>query len=67
MKNIPKIGAHVSAAGGLNLAVENAKKIGAETIQIFGSSPRQWSVKLPDKKTVELFVKEIKKYINNSW
>ena len=42
---MPYIGAHVSAAGGLWKAVENAQKIGAEAIQIFGSSPRQWRVR----------------------
>ncbi len=38
------IGGHVSAAGGLWNAIANANAIGAEAIQIFGSSPRQWSV-----------------------
>lgn len=58
--NTPKIGAHVSVAGGLRKAIENAEKIGAETIQIFGSSPRQWNVKLPNKKDVRLFKEKIK-------
>jgi len=57
---MPKIGAHVSVAGGLYKAIENAKKIGAETIQIFGSSPRQWSVKMPDNKEVLLFKEKLK-------
>ena len=56
-----KIGAHVSAAGGLHKAIKNAQKIGANTIQIFGSSPRQWTVKLPDEKQINLFKEEIKK------
>jgi deoxyribonuclease-4 len=43
----PKIGAHVSAAGGLYKAIENARAIGAETIQIFGASPRTWRGTLP--------------------
>lgn len=34
---------------------ENAKKIGAETIQIFGASPQSWAFKIPDKETVEKF------------
>lgn len=38
------IGGHVSAAGGLYKAIENAEAIGAEAIQMFGSSPRQWKV-----------------------
>jgi deoxyribonuclease IV len=56
-----KIGAHVSAAGGLHKAIENAQKIDANTIQIFGSSPRQWRVGLPDKKEINLFKEDIKK------
>ena len=37
-----KIGAHVSTAGGLHTAFGRAEDIGAETIQIFASSPRAW-------------------------
>ena len=40
-----KIGAHVSAAGGLPKAIGRAQEIGAETIQIFASSPRGWAFK----------------------
>jgi deoxyribonuclease-4 len=43
----PRLGAHVSTAGGLLNAVGNAEKLGAVTIQIFGASPRQWSARLP--------------------
>ena len=50
-----KIGAHVSAAGGLDKCIANAEGIGAEAIQLFGSSPRQWKVNLPKPE-------EIKKY-----
>lgn len=39
---IPKLGAHVSAAGGLYHAFLNAEKIGAECVQIFGGSPKMW-------------------------
>ena len=38
-----KIGAHVSASGGADKAIDNALEIGAETIQIFASSPRTWT------------------------
>ncbi|MBT4277389.1 deoxyribonuclease IV [Candidatus Falkowbacteria bacterium] len=55
-----KIGAHVSVAGGLHKAIKNAESIGANTIQIFGSSPRQWRVKLPSKKETDLFKEKIK-------
>jgi deoxyribonuclease-4 len=40
-----KIGAHVSTAGGLDKAIDRAVEIGAETIQIFVSSPRGWAFK----------------------
>ncbi|MCH9039118.1 MAG: deoxyribonuclease IV [Chloroflexi bacterium] len=39
------LGAHVSTAGGISKAVERAQEIGAETIQIFASSPRAWAFK----------------------
>lgn len=53
--NLPLIGAHVSAAGGLWRAFENAELIGAEAIQIFGASPRQWVAGLPSKEEAEKF------------
>jgi deoxyribonuclease-4 len=51
----PLIGAHVSAAGGLWKAFQNAEAIGAEAIQIFGASPRGWAWKLPDVETIKKF------------
>lgn len=51
----PIIGAHVSAQGGLYKAFENAKNIGADAIQIFGSSPQQWSVRLPKEEDIKKF------------
>jgi len=51
----PIIGAHVSTQGGLYNAFENAKKIGAEAIQIFGSSPQQWAVREPKQEDIEKF------------
>jgi deoxyribonuclease-4 len=39
------LGAHVSTAGGISKAVGRAQEIGAETIQIFASSPRAWAFK----------------------
>ncbi|MEI6479491.1 MAG: deoxyribonuclease IV [bacterium] len=41
----PIIGAHIS--GGLSVCVENAERIGAQTMQIFGSSPRMWRTRMP--------------------
>ena len=58
----PNIGAHVSVAGGLKNGVEKAVLIGAECIQIFGSSPRQWKVRMPTPKEVEEYVLAQKKH-----
>jgi deoxyribonuclease IV len=37
-----RIGVHLGTAGGASNAVERAKEIGANTFQIFSSSPRMW-------------------------
>jgi deoxyribonuclease-4 len=37
------IGAHVSAAGGVDKALERAAAIGANCVQVFSSSPRVWA------------------------
>lgn len=47
----------MSIAGGIQNAIQNAKNIGAETIQIFGSSPRQWSTRFPKKEEIKEFRK----------
>ena len=45
------LGAHVSAAGGVDKAVARATAIGAEAIQLFASSPRGWKFRpIPDEK-----------------
>lgn len=49
------LGAHVSAAGGVYNAITNAEALGAECIQIFGSSPRQWQVRVPSVADVKKF------------
>lgn len=53
----PLLGAHVSAAGGLANAIGHAASLGAECIQIFGASPRQWDVMLPSCAEVQKFKK----------
>lgn len=55
------VGAHVSVAGGLYKGIEKAVAIGAHTIQIFGSSPRQWTTRFPDKHSIDLYKDAIKK------
>jgi deoxyribonuclease-4 len=43
MPSIPKrIGIHLGTGGGASTAVERAREIGANTFQIFSSSPRMW-------------------------
>ena len=37
-----RIGVHLGTTGGASNAVERAKEIGANTFQIFSSSPRMW-------------------------
>lgn len=54
---VPKIGGHVSVAGGLGNGIENAKRIGANCIQIFASSSRQWKITWPSKVSAEQFKK----------
>ncbi|PJC36510.1 hypothetical protein CO046_05370 [Candidatus Peregrinibacteria bacterium CG_4_9_14_0_2_um_filter_53_11] len=55
MTNLPLIGGHVSAAGGLKNAIANGTRIGATAIQIFGASPRQWKALMPPEAHVEGF------------
>ncbi|MEZ5400633.1 MAG: deoxyribonuclease IV [Bryobacteraceae bacterium] len=50
-----RIGAHVSVAGSLEGAALHAEKIGASTIQIFSSSPRQWRGSRLDPAEVKRF------------
>jgi len=37
-----RIGIHTSTAGGVEMAAERAYRLGANTFQIFSTSPRQW-------------------------
>lgn len=52
---MPIIGAHVSAAGGLDSSFEKALEIGAECMQIFISPPRQWSQTQHDKVEIDRY------------
>ncbi len=54
------IGGHVSAAGGFHRAIENATRIGANAIQFFGASPRQWFAKIPDESTIKKYQEAMK-------
>jgi deoxyribonuclease-4 len=37
-----KIGAHLSASGGIHTAVDRAEEVGADSLQVFTQSPRTW-------------------------
>jgi deoxyribonuclease-4 len=55
------IGAHISVAGGLLNAIERARKLNINTIQIFASPPRNWfPPKITDKEAAQ-FKQELKK------
>src|SRR5208283_1910474 len=42
------LGVHTSIAGGIHLALERAKSLGCNTLQIFSHNPRQWhAVNIP--------------------
>ncbi len=48
-----RIGIHLGTAGGASNAVERAREIGANTLQIFSSSPRMWRAPRVDPRQAE--------------
>ena len=50
-----RVGAHVSTEGGLGKAVERARALGAETIQVFASAPQSWRTKEYSTEEAEAF------------
>ena len=48
-----RIGVHLGTAGGVSNAVDRAHEIGANTFQIFSSSPRMWRPQKIDPKQAE--------------
>ncbi|NPA94068.1 MAG: deoxyribonuclease IV, partial [Thermodesulfobacteria bacterium] len=58
---MPKLGAHVSVAGGLATAFDRMKKISGEVMQIFTRNQRQWQAKPLDEHEVEDFKAAFKK------
>lgn len=56
----PRIGIHLSTSGGVFKAAERAHIIGANTFQIFSSSPRTWRASLVDQAHAEK-LKELRK------
>ncbi len=56
------IGAHVSAAGGVENAPENANKIGATAFALFTKNQRQWEAKSLTEENINSFKKNCEKY-----
>jgi len=50
-----RVGAHVSAAGGLERAVANAQAAGCEAFQVWASNPRAWALPPDDPARDERF------------
>jgi len=50
-----KLGAHISTAGGVELAPERATEIGCEAMQIFSRNQRQWKAKAISDKSSSAF------------
>ena len=50
------IGAHVSASGGIEKAVDRAEKIGCNALQLFTGSPRVWKSKSSDEFDYDAFL-----------
>ncbi len=60
-----KIGVHTSIAGGLQLSLERAHKLGCNTLQIFSHNPRGWALKSKASNEITEF-RKVKKYYSIS-
>jgi len=49
-----RIGLHTSIAGALERSAHKAAEVGANTFQIFSSSPRQWKASTPSEPAIKL-------------
>ena len=49
-----RIGLHTSIAGALERSALKAAELGANTFQIFSSSPRQWKASVPSLPAIRL-------------
>lgn len=57
-----RLGIHTSIAGSLERSALKAAELGANTFQIFSSSPRQWKASVPSVPSVALFEKARKRH-----
>ncbi len=56
-----RVGAHVSASGGVQNAPLNAKEIGAKAFALFTKNQRQWFAKPYEQKTIDQFKENMEK------
>ena len=54
----PRLGIHTSIAGGLERSAIRAAELGANTFQIFSTSPRQWKGSVPSLPAITLLNRE---------
>jgi deoxyribonuclease-4 len=57
-----RIGIHTSIAGALEKAAHKARELGANTFQIFSSSPRQWKASVPTAQAIAALQRAREKY-----
>jgi deoxyribonuclease IV len=57
-----RIGIHTSIAGALENAAIEARDLGANTFQIFSSSPRQWKASVPSEPAIKLLQRAREKF-----
>lgn len=62
MDNLKRIGAHVSASGGVEFAPVNAHDIGADAFALFTKNQRQWVSKPLTEESIALFKENCAKY-----
>lgn len=54
-----RVGAHVSSAGHIDIAVDHATDLTAEAVQVFGAAPQQWRRKQHPESDVDAFRKRM--------
>ena len=62
-----RLGSHMSVSGGKYKALERAKEIGCESIQMFVRSTRSWSTGPLKEKDIENFLKKKKELEKDIW
>ncbi len=56
LDELPRIGAHIRATGGLALVPQRAVDIGAEVVQIFNSNARTWRTQVRSPEEISAFL-----------